>query len=135
MSTSPDHLNSARKRLVEALGSEKKQKYFHHMKQWFRMKVRIFLSSFVSRWFYIVLMWNYLFRLVLMVYKCNTCLQNVKYCYVVCVKILICLNTIHCNSSSLLCINSHINDFHYSRYLWYGTINVFMSEIKSMSDL
>lgn len=39
MSTSPDHLNSARKRLVEALGSEKKQKYFHHMKQWFRMKL------------------------------------------------------------------------------------------------
>ncbi|XP_076066432.1 transcriptional adapter 1-like isoform X2 [Oratosquilla oratoria] len=32
-----EHLNQTRRRLIEALG-EKKHKYFHHMKQWFRMK-------------------------------------------------------------------------------------------------
>ncbi|KAK4328672.1 hypothetical protein Pmani_000919 [Petrolisthes manimaculis] len=37
--SSSDHLNTARKRLEEALGPDKKVKYFYHMKQWFRMKV------------------------------------------------------------------------------------------------
>ncbi|KAK7075212.1 hypothetical protein SK128_020051 [Halocaridina rubra] len=39
MSSSTDHLNMTRKRLVEALGPDKKHKYFHQMKQWFRMRV------------------------------------------------------------------------------------------------
>lgn len=39
MSVSNDHLNMTRKRLVEALGGDKKHKYFHQMKQWFRMRV------------------------------------------------------------------------------------------------
>ncbi|KAK8740849.1 hypothetical protein OTU49_002726 [Cherax quadricarinatus] len=40
MSVSPsDHLNGARKRLEEALGPDKKVKYFYHMKQWFRMRI------------------------------------------------------------------------------------------------
>ncbi|XP_042232796.1 transcriptional adapter 1-like isoform X2 [Homarus americanus] len=39
-SVSPsDHLNTARKRLEEALGPDKKMKYFYHMKQWFRMRI------------------------------------------------------------------------------------------------
>ncbi|XP_069166071.1 transcriptional adapter 1 [Procambarus clarkii] len=37
--SSSDHLNGARKRLEEALGPDKKTKYFYHMKQWFRMRV------------------------------------------------------------------------------------------------
>ncbi|XP_064102261.1 transcriptional adapter 1-like [Macrobrachium nipponense] len=39
MSLASDHLNMTRKRLIEALGPDKKHKYFHQMKQWFRMKV------------------------------------------------------------------------------------------------
>ncbi|KAG0712932.1 Transcriptional adapter 1 [Chionoecetes opilio] len=38
-STSSDTLNTARKRLEEALGPEKKAKYFYYMKQWFRMRL------------------------------------------------------------------------------------------------
>ncbi|XP_071518758.1 transcriptional adapter 1-like isoform X2 [Panulirus ornatus] len=37
--SSSDHLNTARKRLEEALGPDKKPKYFHYMKQWFRMRL------------------------------------------------------------------------------------------------
>lgn len=37
--TSSDHINTARKRLEEALGPEKKAKYFYYMKQWFRMRM------------------------------------------------------------------------------------------------
>lgn len=36
---SSDHINTTRKRLEEALGPEKKVKYFYYMKQWFRMRV------------------------------------------------------------------------------------------------
>ena len=39
-SSSGDNLNQAKIKLVEALG-ERKNKYFHYMKQWFRMKVSI----------------------------------------------------------------------------------------------
>ena len=36
--TGGDQLHQAKVRLVEALG-EKRTKYFHHLRQWFRMRV------------------------------------------------------------------------------------------------
>lgn len=37
--SSSDYINATRKRLEEALGPEKKAKYFYYMKQWFRMRM------------------------------------------------------------------------------------------------